>query len=563
VLDADGRAEEVHPLSRILVLGGYGGFGARLARRLAARGHTVLVAGRSLTKARAFCAELERAEPVAADRNGDIGPLLAQLEPDLLIDATGPFQDSDVRVPRACIRASIPYVDLADARAFVAGIGALRAEASAAGVAIIAGASSVPALSGAAARRLAAGLDRVCTIEIAISAAKRATLGASVIAAILSYAGRPIRLWRGQRWERAFGWQELRRDDFVLGDGSGPNRRWLALADVPDLDLLPENLPGRPSVVFRAGNESALQVVALWLLTWPVRWFGISIGKLAPALSGLQRLMQSSSTDCSAMIVRMKGEASGRFLERQWTLVARDGDGIEIPTLAAVLVAEDILAGRVVSGARSADRLLSLAAFEPLFSALSLQHEVRERLLPPPLYARVMGPRFGALPAAVREMHWLCGDGGASGQANVTRGRNPLARLVAVLMRFPPAGSHPLHVSFVERDGVERWTRHFGDRKFSSHLSEQAGQLTERFGAMRFVFDLPSDEHGLAMHISRWSVFGLPLPLALAPRTSAREWEEDSRFHFDVPISLPLIGLIVHYAGWLQREGRGVTPKSV
>ncbi len=80
VLDADGRAEEVRPLSRILVLGGYGGFGARLTRRLAARGHTVLVAGRSLAKAQAFCAELERAEPVVADRNGDIGPLLAQLD---------------------------------------------------------------------------------------------------------------------------------------------------------------------------------------------------------------------------------------------------------------------------------------------------------------------------------------------------------------------------------------------------------------------------------------------------------------------------------------------------
>ncbi len=66
-----------------------------------------------------------------------------------------------------------------------------------------------------------------------------------------------------RRWERAFGWQELRRDDFVLGDGTGLNRRWLALADVPDLDLLPASLPGRPSVVFRAGNESALQVVAL------------------------------------------------------------------------------------------------------------------------------------------------------------------------------------------------------------------------------------------------------------------------------------------------------------
>ena len=512
----------------------------------------MLVAGRSLAKAQAFCANLARTEPVVADRTGDIAALLAKLTPDLVIDAAGPFQGSDYGVPRSCIEAAIPYVDLADARSFVAGIGALRAEASAAGVAVIAGASSVPALSGAAVRRLAVGLDRVCAIEMAISAAKRATLGSSVVAAILSYAGRPVRLWRGGRWEHGFGWQELRREDFVLSDGSGLNGRWLALADVPDLELLPASVPGKPAVIFRAGNESALQTLALWLLTWPARWFSVSLARLAPVLAWLQRLLQMGSNDRSAIFVRVKGEASGGFVERQWTLVAQDGDGIEIPTLAAVIVAEDILAGRVVPGARSADRLLSLAAFEPLFSTLSLRHETTERPLPPPLYARVMGERFAALPAAVRRMHWLCADGGAAGEVSVTRGRNPLGRLVAVVMGFPRAGAHPLHVSFSERDGVERWTRQFGDQSFSSELSEQEGQLVERFGPLRFIFDLPSAERGLTMKICGWSVFGLRLPLVLAPRSLAREWEEGGRFHFDVPIALPLIGPVVHYTGWLQ-----------
>jgi hypothetical protein len=119
-------------------------------------------------------------------------------------------------------------------------------------------------------------------------------------------------------------------------------------------------------------------------------------------------------------------------------------------------------------------------------------------------------------------------------------------------MGFPCAGSHPLHVSFMERDGVERWTRHFGDESFSSELSEQAGQLVERFGPLRFVFALPSDERGLTMKIRRWSAFGLPLPLMLGPRPVAREWEEDGRFRFDVAISLPLIGPVVRYAGWLR-----------
>ena len=31
----------------------------------------------------------------------------------------------------------------------------------------------------------------------------------------------------------------------------------------------------------------------------------------------------------------------------------------------------------------------------------------------------------------------------------------------------------------------------------------------------------------------------------------AREYEADGRFHFDVPITLPLVGLLIHYRGWL------------
>ena len=53
------------------------------------------------------------------------------------------------------------------------------------------------------------------------------------------------------------------------------------------------------------------------------------------------------------------------------------------------------------------------------------------------------------------------------------------------------------------------------------------------------------------MEMQGWSAFGVPLPLAFAPTSRAREWEADGRFHFDVPTALPLIGRIVHYRGWL------------
>ena len=44
---------------------------------------------------------------------------------------------------------------------------------------------------------------------------------------------------------------------------------------------------------------------------------------------------------------------------------------------------------------------------------------------------------------------------------------------------------------------------------------------------------------------------GIKLPIFLAPRSQAREWEEGGRFRFNVSIAMPLIGDIVHYDGWL------------
>lgn len=536
------------------MIGGYGGFGARLSRRLAGRGHTVLVAGRNLARAEAFFAELDGAEPVTVDRNGELGPLLACHSPDLVIDAAGPFQGSDYRVPLACMEAGISYVDLADARSFVIGIAALDAQAKAAGVAVVAGASSVPALSGAVARELAGGLDKIHCVEIAISASKRASIGASVVAAILSYVGKPIRLWRGRRWDRGHGWQELRRTTFGLSDGTTLRGRWLGLADVPDLELLPESLPGRPAVIFRAGTESALQMLGLWALSGMVRAFAMPVKHLARPLLLLQRLTRFLNSDRSAMSVWLKGESKGALLERHWTLIASDGHGPEIPTLAAVIVAEAILGGHVAPGARAAHASLTLAQFEPLFQALSVRHEICERPLPQPLYRRVMGERYEALPEAVRCIHAVCGDSGASGEAKVVCGRNPVARLIAQVMRFPREGRHAVHVAFSEDNGVECWTRSFGGRSFSSHLSERNGRLIERFGPLRFAFDLPSDHNGLEMRMRGWSLLGVPLPLILAPRSHAREWQEGARFRFDVPISLPLVGLVVHYSGWLDPQ---------
>lgn len=540
-------------MSAVLVIGGYGGFGARLSRRLAASGHDALVGGRRLAEAERFCTLVEGCRAVQVDRSDDLRPMLERLKPTLVIDAAGPFQGSGYGIPSACAEAGIPYLDLADGREFVTGITALDGRARAAGVAILSGASSVPALSGAVVRKLSAGLDCVTAIEMAISASNRATAGSSVAAAILGSVGQPLRLWRGGRWRTRHGWQELRRSSIALRGGASLGARWLALADVPDFDLLPERVRGRPAVTFRAGTELSIQMAVLWLASWPVRWGWLrSLSGWAEWLLPLQRLTARWGSDRSGMVVRVFGLSGEKRVERRWTLIASDGHGPEIPTLAAAVLAGRILAGQVQPGARDAGEALELDDFARAFASLSIEQGTSEIEQPDPLYRRIMGERFDALPPAVKALHSVLRDGGASGRAIVTRGKHPLARLVATVMRFPPTGGHNLHVSFEERDGVERWTRAFSGQLFTSHLSQQGPQLVERFGPLRFRFDLPSDQDGLRMEMRGWSCLGVPLPRALAPRSKAREWAEDGAFRFDVAIALPFIGSVVCYRGWLS-----------
>lgn len=541
-------------MKKVLVLGGYGGFGSRLARRLAGDGFQVLVAGRNHHAAETLARQLPHAIGLSADRNGDLTPILKQHAPFLLIDAAGPFQQSDHRVARACIAAGVHYIDLADARDFVGAISPLDDQAHAAGVTILSGASSVPALSGAVVAELTQDMSEVRSIEMSISASNRATAGTSVATAILSYVGKPVRLWRGRRWQEMIGWHMLKRERYTIA-GKRDLQRLVALADVPDHDLLVDSVKGKPSVIFRAGPEFAFQTLALWLLSWPVVWGWLpSLRKASPALLPLQGLTARLGTGRSAMTLRVKGISKETMLSRRWTLIAEDGDGVEIPTLPAQLLARALADGRLPRGAYHAGGLLRLAGFQDLFRGLAISQEISEKIYTP-LYQRVMGATFARLSEPVRAMHAVFGNGGTEGEAVVSRGRTFMARLVSGIFGFPPAGHHPLHVSFEEENGIERWTRDFSGRRFSSHLSEQNGHLVERFGPFRFSFDLLPRGNGFSMEIRGWSFLGVRLPLALAPRSTAYEWAEDERFHFDVSIALPLIGLVVHYRGWLRSLG--------
>lgn len=363
---------------RVLVLGGYGFFGRRLVERLSRiPGLHVQVAGRSLAAGRALVQSVQgssRLEAVTLDATAPgLDHTLRKLGPDVLVNASGPFQGADYSVPSACIAGGIHYADLADGRDYVVGIARLHEAALAAGVTVTSGASSVPALSGAAADHLASGLSVVHSIDIGISPGNRTERGLSTVRGILSYCGKPLPAAKGTR---ICGWSGTRRHRYSAPVGS----RLLSPCDVPDLALFPARYAGAPAVRFGAGLELEFLHRGMNVLAWMTRkGFVRDWSAYALPLKKAADLFQAWGSDAGAMHVTVQGLGHhGVETLRTWQLLATDGDGPFVPTLAAAAFVRKIQAGTAPRGAYPCVGMLTLSDFERETEGLRIRTEVQQ-----------------------------------------------------------------------------------------------------------------------------------------------------------------------------------------
>ena len=106
---------------KVLVLGGYGNFGARICRALCADPTIeLLVGGRSLARASAFANTLgHSAQGLAIDHTQkDLAQTLRGLGAELVIHTAGPFHHRDASVLKTCIDEGVNYLDVSDSRSF-------------------------------------------------------------------------------------------------------------------------------------------------------------------------------------------------------------------------------------------------------------------------------------------------------------------------------------------------------------------------------------------------------------------------------------------------------------
>lgn len=359
---------------RVAIIGGYGNFGAHVARSLASdRAIQLIIAGRSLTKARAFVATLGASNPAEAGVYDLAGPpeALEALRPDLVINMVGPYNGQSYAVAEAAIACRAHYCDIADAREFVTGIGALDKAARQAGVAVLAGASSVPALTAAYLDDAALTMRTIRAVEYGISGAEQSNAGAGTVAAVLSFVGQRFTHLIGGRMAQVTGWSDLRRVHLP-----GVGKRWFGRANAPDLDLFATRYPGLQEHSFWAGHAIAPLHFGTALMGWLAR-IGLlpRLDRFAPQLVRMASLFDWLGTGTSGFFMTITGEGTDGtpMIRRHW-IIARSGHGPYIPCIPVILIAQAMAVGRTFApGARPCLGIISLTDFCTAFAGFDIE----------------------------------------------------------------------------------------------------------------------------------------------------------------------------------------------
>lgn len=551
---------------KILILGGYGVFGGRLAGLLADIAEAeILICGRNFSKASDFCHSYQgkaTVVPVEMDRQ-DIAANISKHRPDIVIDASGPFQnygENPYIVVKSCIAAQVNYLDFADAADFVFGISKFNKEAKAANVFVLSGVSSFPVLTAAVLRKMAKDMT-IKSVIGGIAPSPYAGIGLNVMRAVIGYAGGPVKLLRGGQMIEAKGLTESLRYT-VAPPGHLPLRNLhFSLVDVPDLQVIPPEHSSLRDIWMGAGPVPESLHRILNLLAKSRATFRLpSFVSLAPVFYWVLNLMKFGEHR-GGMFVEATGIKDGIEIKKSWHLLAEGDDGPYIPSMAIEAIVRKILASSApVTGARPATQALDLADYDALFEHRTIYTGFRSSDdMEGPLYRQVLGAAFDTLPQQVQAIHKMENSQTWKGTAQVRRGKNLLARMIAGLVGFPKeADEIPVSVTFTLEGNAERWVRNFGGKTFTSIQSLGAGRnthlLLERFGMITIALALVIKDNRLYLIPRSWEILGIPLPRILLPTGESFEEEQQGLFRFNVAIKAPIFGLIVSYKGWLKPE---------
>lgn len=330
---------------KVLILGGYGVFGKRIAMALSREPDiSLIIAGRSIKKAKAF-ADTIAAQASEVDIQHNLSDRLRVLDPMIIINCCGPFQGNDFTVLEQCIKYGYHYIDLADGRDYVSHFLQQDAQVKKSKILAFTGASTVPAISSAMLEYFTKSeFTEIHTLDYGVSPGNQTERGVATVAAILSYVGKPFTTLINRKPARVIGWQGLKRVTYPkIG------KRWMSYCNIPDLDLFPQRYPTLKTIRFYAGLELSLLHLGLWLFSWLVRWKWIgSLQSCAKVFRHISLWFYPLGSNNGGMHMHLRGiDIQGSPKAIAWHLIAKQNDGPQIPATPAVILAKKIARGEI------------------------------------------------------------------------------------------------------------------------------------------------------------------------------------------------------------------------
>ena len=311
-------------MRRIVVLGGLGFFGATAVERLRAGGALPLTAARR----------------PGADLRLDVedgASLRAALRPDdVVVDTVGPFQDRTTALAEAALEVGFDLIDIADSRAYVARLVALRARFDARGIRVLPACSSVSAVSAAMVRH--SGLANPIRVTGFLAPATQYAANPGSGGSLLRSVGQPVRVLRDGQMVTRTGWRDTRA--FVMPPPIGRMRGHLY--ETADPITLPAVWPSLRTVDFYVDSRVAGLNPLLGLASRSPLAHALMTRFLRLGLSFARRL--GSATGCLAYEIETAGGAAGGRVARYALIGSHHGH--YTPIAPAVLAALAIAQGR-------------------------------------------------------------------------------------------------------------------------------------------------------------------------------------------------------------------------
>ncbi|HKV09750.1 MAG TPA: saccharopine dehydrogenase NADP-binding domain-containing protein [Thermoanaerobaculia bacterium] len=317
----------------VLLLGGYGTFGAHAARALARTGVKIRIAGRNEARAQSFATSLGAGhEGIAADAADPASCARALAGARVAINCAGPFSTLPLTLPEACLTAGAHYVDIADDRSWLVRLRALDGHFRDRGLTAACGCSSLPGISGALALLAAERLSAVHRARVTLFIGNRNPKGDAAVRSAAAQLGKTFSSPQGPL-------VGLRGRETVhlpepFGDRSVYD--W----NSPELDLFP-SLLGTREVRVKVGFESRLAMSAFATLAR----LGPLGSRLVPSLAVLGRALSGFGHSGGFVQVEL-------FAPDGTTATASLGgpkDGQRMAALPAAFVASGLLDGTVTA----------------------------------------------------------------------------------------------------------------------------------------------------------------------------------------------------------------------